>query len=91
MLVLAAGCTSENDVTQQPGPGRPVPAVEAFLASRPDLGVVQSVEAMPDSEDGQRQQVRTTRGEYVFELAGGELVTVYRNDPSGRTEVWRKP
>lgn len=76
-------------------PAPPVPAVfpeiATWLKAHPTYGTVRSVEKMPDWLRGKRQQVRTTRGAYLFYIEKNEVVTIYRNDASGRREVWRKP
>jgi len=68
-----------------------LPAIDTWLNEHPAFGTPISTESMPDWYEGRRQQVRTTAGAYLFYLKGNEVVTVYRNDASGREEIWRKP
>jgi hypothetical protein len=91
---------AEQPVTVQPPTdstkrARAVPGlaseIATWLEANPLYGTARSAEDMPNWARGRRQQVRTTTGAYLFYLEGGEVVTVYENDYSGRREVWRKP
>ena len=66
-----------------------VPVIITFLADHPEFGVYESVVEMPDWGEGKRQQVTTSNGSYLFYLTNDYVITVYRNDASGRKEVWR--
>ncbi len=67
-----------------------LPGVSSFLTLHTEYGIAKSVKNMPNWADGKRQQVRTSKGSYLFYLTNGNVVTVYLNDSSGRKEIWRK-
>jgi hypothetical protein len=65
------------------------PAVATWVSDFPDLGQIRRVEDLPEWAEGTRQRVVTDRGEYLFYLKGGRVVTVYEDGPDGRREFWR--
>ena len=67
-----------------------LPGVTSFLATHTEFGKAKSVEEMPDWANGERQQVRTSKGSYLFYLKNGDVVTVYIYDAPGRKVVWRR-
>ncbi len=91
LLIFLSACGNSVDSGSKSEGIVTLPGVTAFLESHVELGSPKSVQDMPDWASGKRQQVRTTKGAYLFYLENGEVVTVYSNDASGRTEVWRKP
>ena len=89
--------------TEYPTPPTPEEAVDIpegtrseivqFCQDHPDFGRLLSVKDMPDWAYGERQQVRTTSGEFLFYLeAGGvEYVYKYKSDGINRELVWESP
>ncbi|HUT09102.1 MAG TPA: hypothetical protein VMY42_01275 [Thermoguttaceae bacterium] len=88
-VLLSSGCRRTEEAAEITPPV--LPAIATWLNTHPEYGTAKSAENMPNWARGKRQQVRTTAGAYLFYLEAGDVVTVYRNDGSGRREVWRKP
>lgn len=66
--------------------------VTEFLIKHPELGEKTKVENMPDWANGPRQKITTTKGMFLFYMAGNEVVTVKQYNANGQPEfeIYRK-
>ena len=81
VLFIIGSCNSEVAT---------LPGITSFLTIHTEFGKAKSVEKMPDWANGKRQQVKTSKGSYLFYLINGDVVTVYIYDAPGRKVVWRR-
>ncbi len=88
VLFTLVSCERNNKHTEDPV--QLLPGINLFLRAHSEFGVVDSVVEMTNWANGKRQQVKTSKGLYLFYLNNGVVVSVYRNSSSGREEVWRK-
>ncbi|MCA9399983.1 MAG: hypothetical protein KC713_00015 [Candidatus Omnitrophica bacterium] len=64
--------------------GGALPAVTAYIQSNPNYGSVLGVSDQPDWAQGKRQEVRTTKGHYLFYLKGDQVDGIWEYLPNGQ-------
>ena len=62
---------------------RPLPQISTYINSHSEYGSVISINAQPDWAMGKRQEVRTTKGRYLFYLKGNEVDGIWEYMPNG--------
>jgi len=77
---------SPNSAQQQSINRGALPAVSAYIQSNPNYGSVLGVSDQPDWAQGKRQEVRTTKGHYLFYLKGDQVDGIWEYLPNGQRQ-----
>ena len=67
----------------QPSVNKPLPQISTYINNHSEYGSVISINAQPDWAMGKRQEVRTTKGRYLFYLKGNEVDGIWEYMPNG--------